>query len=461
MERKFSVDDILGTFWKMESHCEAYNGNFAIDSIEEIPADDVANVQPGKPMKRSYSEWALQEFLQKLSVIPFDEMHMKPSANGDGDQEGQVDTVPVKEQEETGRTKPFSNGGDIGRQRQFSHDLNPSLTGQTGGVSGVRQCDLPEGEHFVKQPPDLGIAAVDYLRYEGIIGTIESSVERPQGLRVEPHINGERDGINRPTWTGFSGPVDTLALSLMPKCGSAHQLVSRIAGTGSSWEHSDNEAEVVQNFTDKNMDVHDFRRYRRLSSNRESARRSRRRKQAHLDTLEMQVTQLRLENYSLFKQLTKITQKFDEAARDSHILKSDVEALRKKIKLAEEISAAAAGDSHIHICNFLVPLSSNECPHLRYLSGSCDLSSEVVSKESLSVLIQSCYNVPFCCIEQGTGSQQQRVGSKMGSSPSMQCVENLEHLQKRIRVPCGPLSWGKDCHMEISPVIVQGSNNDN
>ncbi|GAU15236.1 hypothetical protein TSUD_09740 [Trifolium subterraneum] len=66
-------------------------------------------------------------------------------------------------------------------------------------------------------------------------------------------------------------------------------------------------------------------------------RRSRRRKQAHLADLEVQVEQLRLENASLFKQLTNASQQFRDANTNNRVLKSDVEALRAKVKLAEDM----------------------------------------------------------------------------------------------------------------------------
>ncbi|ONK64700.1 uncharacterized protein A4U43_C07F28970 [Asparagus officinalis] len=68
-----------------------------------------------------------------------------------------------------------------------------------------------------------------------------------------------------------------------------------------------------------------------MLSNRESARRSRRRKQAHLSELEAQVSQLRVENSALLKRLTDINQKYNEASVDNRILKADVETLRAKL----------------------------------------------------------------------------------------------------------------------------------
>ncbi|MCH99161.1 light-inducible protein CPRF2-like, partial [Trifolium medium] len=67
-----------------------------------------------------------------------------------------------------------------------------------------------------------------------------------------------------------------------------------------------------------------------MLSNRESARRSRRRKQAHLTELETQVSQLRGENSSLVKRLTDVNQKYTDSAVDNRVLKADVETLRAK-----------------------------------------------------------------------------------------------------------------------------------
>jgi len=46
-----------------------------------------------------------------------------------------------------------------------------------------------------------------------------------------------------------------------------------------------------------------------------------------------QVEQLRLENASLFKQLTDASQQFRDANTNNRVLKSDVEALRAKVNI--------------------------------------------------------------------------------------------------------------------------------
>ncbi|XP_057799187.1 basic leucine zipper 9 [Salvia miltiorrhiza] len=83
----------------------------------------------------------------------------------------------------------------------------------------------------------------------------------------------------------------------------------------------------------------DTKRIKRMVSNRESARRSRRRKQAHLSDLEEQVEQLRGENASLFQQMANASNQYKNAATNNRVLKSDVGALRAKVKLAEDLLA--------------------------------------------------------------------------------------------------------------------------
>ena len=111
------------------------------------------------------------------------------------------------------------------------------------------------------------------------------------------------------------------------------------------------------------------KRIRRMVSNRESARRSRRRKQAQLADLELQVEQLKGENTSLFKQLTEANQQFTTAVTDNRIFKSDVEALRVKVKMAEDMvarSAMSCGLGHLGLAPFLN--SSKMCQALDMLS---------------------------------------------------------------------------------------------
>jgi len=55
-----------------------------------------------------------------------------------------------------------------------------------------------------------------------------------------------------------------------------------------------------------------------------------------------QVEQLKNESATLFKQLTEANQQFTTAVTDNRILKSDVETLRIKVKMAEDMVARGA-----------------------------------------------------------------------------------------------------------------------
>ncbi|PSR91900.1 Basic leucine zipper like [Actinidia chinensis var. chinensis] len=112
------------------------------------------------------------------------------------------------------------------------------------------------------------------------------------------------------------------------------------ATSGSSGEQSDeDDIEIEAGQCEQSTEPVDVKRIKRMVSNRESARRSRSRKQAHLVELEQQVDQLRGENASLFKQLTDAAQQFKDSTTNNRVLKSDVEALRAKVKLAEDMVA--------------------------------------------------------------------------------------------------------------------------
>ncbi|KQJ93591.1 bZIP transcription factor RISBZ4 [Brachypodium distachyon] len=113
-------------------------------------------------------------------------------------------------------------------------------------------------------------------------------------------------------------------------------------GTSGSDSDSESMFDMEGGLCDQSTNPTDVKRMRRMVSNRESARRSRKRKQAHLVELETQVDQLRGDNASIFKQLTDANQQFTTAVTDNRILKSDVEALRAKVKLAEKMVSQGA-----------------------------------------------------------------------------------------------------------------------
>ncbi|XP_057765633.1 basic leucine zipper 43 [Salvia miltiorrhiza] len=75
----------------------------------------------------------------------------------------------------------------------------------------------------------------------------------------------------------------------------------------------------------------DERKQRRMISNRESARRSRMRKQRHLDELWSQVLRLRTENHSLIEKLNHVSESHDRVVQENAKLKEEASDLRQML----------------------------------------------------------------------------------------------------------------------------------
>lgn len=73
------------------------------------------------------------------------------------------------------------------------------------------------------------------------------------------------------------------------------------------------------------------RKQRRMVSNRESARRSRMRKQRHLDELLSQVVWLRNENHQLIEKLNQVMESHDKALQENSQLKEETSELRQML----------------------------------------------------------------------------------------------------------------------------------
>ncbi|CAL1355800.1 unnamed protein product [Linum trigynum] len=95
--------------------------------------------------------------------------------------------------------------------------------------------------------------------------------------------------------------------------------------------------------------VMDERKRKRMLSNRESARRSRMRKQKHLDELVGQVTQLRKDNSQILTAINVTTQHFLNVQAENCVLRAQTVELSNRLDSLTEIldfignNAAAAG----------------------------------------------------------------------------------------------------------------------
>uniref|UniRef100_A0ACD5Z807 Uncharacterized protein n=1 Tax=Avena sativa TaxID=4498 RepID=A0ACD5Z807_AVESA len=285
-----------------------------------------------------------------------------------------------------GADQKHADGGADGPFGVFS-DLSGFGFGDSNTLNGSIQ------NHLWSQSPNLGGA-----RHPAISTTIESQSSIYAAAAASP----------------------TSATNLSMKENQA------FGGTSGSDSDSESMFDMEGGLCDQGTNPTDVKRMRRMVSNRESARRSRKRKQAHLVELETQVDQLRGDNASIFKQLTDANQQFTTAVTDNRILKSDVEALRMKVKLAEEMVARGAlscGLGHLG----LSPASLNPCrvpdvlAGLDFLPGGADDAFGSLSP-----------------------------AEQVQSSP-MQSMASLESLEHSSRMPGGGGGdsvdvWGWDSH---------------
>lgn len=90
--------------------------------------------------------------------------------------------------------------------------------------------------------------------------------------------------------------------------------------------------------SDENLQIlMDQRKRKRMISNRESARRSRMKKQRHLDDLNSQLAQLRKENNEIITRFNVTTQEFLKIESENSILRAQVAELSHRLQSLNEI----------------------------------------------------------------------------------------------------------------------------
>lgn len=222
-----------------------------------------------------------------------------------------------------------------------NNDNNNILPATAGLVSGG--AGLFEGYHDRNQPQQL----VGTTFTGGSIVTAAAVVNDDFSFSFKhPHqqeiMNGFGGlGESSPWNQTFASPQSCVSAAVdspSSMCaGSPTSILSSKAGDNQgSGSSEDEDAEIEANQGDQINNPDDIKRIRRMASNRESARRSRRRKQAQLHDLETQVEVLTGENVTLSNQLGDATQQLEEATTNNRVLKSSVEALRAWVTLAED-----------------------------------------------------------------------------------------------------------------------------
>ncbi|XVE73027.1 hypothetical protein DITRI_Ditri11bG0085200 [Diplodiscus trichospermus] len=279
MNTVFSVDDFSDSFWV-------------------APASDAA-----LGISRSQSEWVLERFLEEFSggenvigpSLAAPQSPVSKAEEGDGD----VELMEMKE--------------------PINRNHNPLLSVATPTVP----IDSDEYRAILKNKLDQACAAVALSRVLGLKAEDSSAQAENKALQSGSEVQGslKAQGQCEPD----AAPCGISAVSTTKKKSGIQE---RQTTSGSSREEDSDDDEPEGDT--------DAKRARRMRSNRESARRSRRRKQAHMNELEAQVGQLRVEHSTLLNRLTDMNHKYDEAAIDNRILNADIETLRAKVKMAEE-----------------------------------------------------------------------------------------------------------------------------
>lgn len=166
----------------------------------------------------------------------------------------------------------------------------------SGEISGIHYLSTPEIIQ-IPNPADFGNIIMQ--------DTIPSSF----------HFNGAsvfstlfHSQIPPPCHDRFSTPVQSSSLS-------------------NNSSTSDEAEEHVQQLSN----IIDQRKQRRMISNRESARRSRMRKQKHLDELRSQVLRLRTENHNLLDRLNHMSESHDRVLEENAKLKEEASDLRQML----------------------------------------------------------------------------------------------------------------------------------
>ncbi|KAK2419247.1 bZIP transcription factor family protein [Trifolium repens] len=349
-------------------------------------------------MNRSESEWAFQQFLQEAAI--------------------------ESETNNTSNAKPCSSSST-----STSSNVDVKLN--------INNIDYEEYHSILKTKLDLACAAVAMSR-----GSLVNSKGPDNGSQAShpplPALKESGPSGNDPSKLKNK---DVKVAAGVPSMQKKPAVTIKSMTSGSS---DDEEAEGEINMNG-NMNPSDAKRVKRMLSNRESARRSRRRKQAHLTELETQVSQLRSEKSSLLKLLADVNQKYTDSATDNRVLKAQNETLRAKVELAEGRVTKSSGFNPI--VNAMSEMSSIMGMEMSLFDGSPSESSADASVvpmqehrnnhffQPTSNNLMSGHDMRGVNVSSAESVLKNTAagGNKIRRANSLPRVASFEHLQTRIR----------------------------
>ncbi|KAK4382767.1 Light-inducible protein CP [Sesamum angolense] len=446
MDRMFQVDEIPDQLWSPHSPIRL--------SLEEEEADypsssAITTSAASKMMRmnRSSSEWAFQRFLQETAEPDRTTITLQsPSSSMHPPQKDEV--VEIKQNHQ------YSLVGENSNQQQRE---------EAAEAAAAPPPDIPidskEYQTYLKSRLQLACAAVALTwasndKAQESAATL-SQASNPSQMESQINHKGGASGQDSSKLQAIDAG-EPVSVSPLPAVWKKAAAQVKSVTSGSSVEQSDDDEAEGENEATQNMDATDAKRMRRMLSNRESARRSRRRKQAHLTELEAQGTQLKVENSSLLKRLTDITHKYNEAAVDNRVLKADVETLRAKVKMAEETVKRVTGlnplfqaMSEISTMGMASFVNSPDTSADAAVPVQDDLKQDYHHTPSNSHTSMGNHTIQNGMMNIAPGENVQSNGTaavgsnEMGRNVSMQRVASLEHLQNRIRVSSGKEGAGE------------------
>lgn len=374
-------------------------------------------------MNRCPSEWYFQKFLEEAvldSPVGGNPSPRAAPGGGGGVVVGGAEAVEVKQQPAPA----------------------PAAAAAAAATSAV--VDPVEFNAMLKQKLEKDLAAVAMWRATGVMPP-----ERFAASSSLPNADVSHIGTTNP----IGGNVVPVQNQLVggtsgeqgPHFVQSDTLVKQ-AASSSSREQSDDD-DMEEDEITGNANPTDQRLRRRKQSNRESARRSRSRKAAHLNELEAQVSQLRVENSTLLRRLADVNQKYNGAAVDNRVLKADVETLRAKVKMAEDSVKRVTGMSAL-----FPPGSDMSSLSMPFTGSPSDATSDAAVPDDLNNYFSTNSDVGGSngyMPEMASSAQEDDdfingalAPGKMGRAESLHRVASLEHLQKRMCGGPGPASSG-------------------